>query len=96
MHGIFLSFPRRGDSVVFAGLEQAQNLAGKDIRRPFQIRFRDAEFAENLANLSNQFAASADRRLEFKKRCQFLIGAHNVGLSVAAVRASNERSVNRL
>jgi hypothetical protein len=47
MHGTFLSFPRRGDSVVFAGLEQAQNLAGKDIRRPFQIRFRNAEFAEN-------------------------------------------------
>jgi hypothetical protein len=47
MHGIFLSFPRRGDSVVFANLEQEKNLAGKDIHRPFQIRFRDAEFPEN-------------------------------------------------
>ena len=44
MHGTFLSFPRRGDSVVFAGLEQVQNLAGKGIAL-FQIRFRDAEFA---------------------------------------------------
>jgi len=39
MHGTFLSFPRRGDSVVFAGLEQAQNLAGKDIRRPISDPF---------------------------------------------------------
>ena len=33
--------------LLFLGLEQAQNLAGKDIRPPFQIRFRDAEFPEN-------------------------------------------------
>ena len=37
-----------------------------------------------------------NRRFEFKKRCQFLIGAHNVALSIAAVRVSNERSVNQL
>jgi hypothetical protein len=30
----------------FAGLEQAQNPAGKDIRRPIQIRFRDIEFRQ--------------------------------------------------
>ena len=33
--------------LLFAGLEQAQNLAGKDIRCPIQIRFSDTEFAEN-------------------------------------------------
>jgi hypothetical protein len=68
MHGTFLSFPRRSHSVVFAGLEQAQNLAGKDIRCPFQIRFRDAEFAENLGCSSSsttlvQFASSSKKVL---------------------------------
>jgi hypothetical protein len=45
--GRFFLSPAMVILLFFAGLEQAQNLAGKDIRRPFQIRFRDAEFAEN-------------------------------------------------
>jgi hypothetical protein len=61
----FLSFPRRIDSVV-AGLEQAKNPAGK-VLRLIQDRLSDAEFGKNLANLSKQFAASANHRFEFQK-----------------------------
>jgi hypothetical protein len=43
-----------------AGLKEAKNLAG-EVLRLIQDRLSDAEFGKNLANLSNQFAASADR-----------------------------------
>ena len=51
MHGTFLSFPRRGDSVVFAGLEQAQNLAGKDIRRPISDPFSRCRVCGKLSQI---------------------------------------------
>src|SRR5882762_7878698 len=41
-----------------------------------QIRFRCAEFGKNLAGLSRQFAASANRRFEFHKRSQLFIRTH--------------------
>ena len=83
----FLSFPRRVDSAI-AGLEEAKNLAGK-VLRLIQDRLSDAEFGKNLANLSNQFAASANRRFEFQKRRQLFIRTHNETLSVVAMRVSN-------
>ena len=43
-----------------AGPEGAKNLAGK-CPPPDPVPFDDAEFGKNLANLSNQFAASANR-----------------------------------
>jgi hypothetical protein len=52
-------FPRPVDSAI-AGLEEAKNLAGK-VLRLIQDRLSDAEFGKNLANLSNPFAASANR-----------------------------------
>jgi len=51
MHGTFLSFPRRGDSVVFADLKQAQNLAGKDIRRPISDPFSRCRVCGKLSQV---------------------------------------------
>ena len=83
----FLSFSRRVDSAI-AGLEEAKNLAGK-VLRLIQDRLSDAEFGKNLANLSNQFAASANRRFQFYKRSQLFIRLHNETLSIVAMCACN-------
>ena len=72
----------------FAGPEEAKNLAGK-VLRLIQDRLSDAEFGKNLANLSKQFAVSADRRFEFQKRRQLFIRSHNETLSVVAMRIGN-------
>jgi hypothetical protein len=45
---------------------------------------------KNLANASNQFAASVNRRFEFDKRRQLFVRVHNETLSVVTVRVSNE------
>src|SRR4029453_9375460 len=42
----------------------------------------DAESGKNLANLSRQFAASADHGFEFQKSRQLFIGTHNKTLPV--------------
>jgi hypothetical protein len=47
------------------------------------------EFGRNLASLSRQFTASADRRFEFLKRSQLFIRTHNETLSVTAMRVNN-------
>jgi hypothetical protein len=39
--------------------------------------FMFGEFGRNLANRSNQFAATVNHRFEFQKRCQLFIGTHN-------------------
>ena len=51
--------------------------------------FKDGEFGENLANVSNKFAASADRGIKFQKRSQYFIRAHNETLSVVAMCVCN-------
>jgi hypothetical protein len=68
--------------------KRAKNLPGK-VLRLIQIRFSDAEFCKNVANLSNQFAANANRRFEFQKRGQFFLRVHNETLSVAAMCVCN-------
>jgi hypothetical protein len=68
--------------VWIAGPEETKNPAGKEVLRLIQGPFSDAEFGKNLANLSNQFAASANRRFEFQKRAQLFICTHNETLSV--------------
>jgi len=45
--------------------------------------FISGEFGRNLACLSRQFTASADRRFQFHKRRQLFIGMHNEPLSLA-------------
>jgi hypothetical protein len=55
-----------------------------------QIRFRCAEFRKNLAGLSRQFAARANRRFQFHKRRQLFFGTHNETLSIVAMCVSNE------
>jgi hypothetical protein len=62
-----------------------RELAGK-VLRLIQDRLSDAEFDKNAANLSNQFAASADYRFEFEKSRQLLIRTHNEALSVVVMR----------
>jgi hypothetical protein len=57
--------------------------------RVIQVFLKDAEFGKNLANLSNQFAASANRRFEFQKSGQLFIGTHNEAFSIAAMRVCN-------
>ena len=49
----------------------------------------DAEFGKNLANVSKQFAASANRRFQFQKRGQQFICANDETLSIAAMRVCN-------
>ena len=43
--------------------------------------FNDVEFGKNLACLSNQFPASADRRSKFHQRNYFLICTHDEAMS---------------
>ena len=71
-----------------AGLEEAKNLAGK-VLPLIQDRLGDAEFGKNAANLSNQFAASANHGFQFEKRAQLFIRSDNEALTVAAMRVSN-------
>jgi hypothetical protein len=59
-----------------AGLEKPKNLA-REVLRLIQDRLSDAEFGKNLANLSNQFASSANHRFEFQKRTQLFVRTHN-------------------
>jgi len=42
-----------------------------------------------LASLASQFAASLNRRFDFQKRRQLLIGPQNETLSIVAMRISN-------
>jgi hypothetical protein len=56
----------------------------------------DRRVCKNLANLSKQFAASADCGFIFHKRCQLFIRAHNETLSVVSVRVCNPSSVRPL
>jgi hypothetical protein len=67
MHGSSFLFPRCVDSVV-CGSGRGEEPSG-EMFRLIQTRLSDAEFEKNVANLSNQFAASANRRFEFQKRC---------------------------
>ena len=48
-----------------------------------QIFWNGGEFGKNLAKLSSQFAASAERRFQLNKRSQLFIRTHNETLSVA-------------
>jgi len=43
------------------------------------------ELGRNLACLSRQFTASANRQIEFDKRSQLFIGLHNETLSIVAM-----------
>jgi hypothetical protein len=91
----FLPFPRYVD---FCGCRsgRGENLAGK-VFRLIQDRLSDAEFCKNRANLSNQFAATANRRFEFKKSRQLFVGAHNKALSVVTMCVCNpDRSPARI
>jgi hypothetical protein len=74
---------------VVAGLDEAKNPAGKSSHL-IQDRLGGADLGKNLANLSNQFAASANRRFEFKKRSQLFIRAYNEMLSVVARRSNDD------
>jgi hypothetical protein len=87
IHRSSFLFPRRVDSAI-AGPEEATNPAGK-VLRLIQDRLSDAEFGKTAANLSNQFAASADRQFQFEKRSQLFIRTHDEPLSVVAMRVTN-------
>ena len=87
MHGTFLSFPRRGDSVVFAGLEQAQNLAGKDIRRPISDPFSRCRVCGKLSQIvkairRKRIAFSADfkGRVRREQRHRRTLRIHALGM----------------
>jgi hypothetical protein len=76
---------------VIAGLKEAKNLAGK-VLHLIQDPFADGEFVKNLACLSRQLNASANRRFKFHKRGQLFICTYNETLSVAAMCVNNEDS----
>jgi hypothetical protein len=42
----------------------------------------EAEFGKNVANLSNEFAATPNRRFKFNKGSQLFVGTHNEALSI--------------
>jgi hypothetical protein len=58
-----------------AGPEAAKNVAGENLRL-IQDPFNSVEYEKNLANLSRQFAARANRRFRFQKRRQLSISTH--------------------
>ena len=60
-----------------------------NVLRLIQDRLGDADFGKNLARLSNQFTASASRRLQFQKRCQFFIRSHHETLPFIAMCVCN-------
>jgi hypothetical protein len=60
----FLSFSRCHYVLGLQDLEKAKNLAGK-VLRLIQDWLNDAEFGKNLASVSIQIAASANRPFEF-------------------------------
>ena len=80
-------FPRRVNSAI-AGLEEAKNLAGESPPADSDP-LSDAESGENYANLSNQFAASANHGFEFEKRSQQFIRANDETFSVVTMRVCN-------
>jgi hypothetical protein len=51
--------------------------------------FAFGEFGRNLASLSRQFAASANRRFKFNKRRQLFLRTHNETLTVVAMCVCN-------
>jgi hypothetical protein len=81
-------FPRYVDSVVW-GLGRGGEPRGAKVLRLIPTRLSHGEFGKNVANLSNQFAASANRRFEFDKRRQLFIRVDNETLSVVAMRVCN-------
>jgi hypothetical protein len=88
MHGSSFLFPRCVDSVVCRS-GRGEEPRGANVPCLIQIRLSDAEFGKNVANLSNQFAVTANRRFQFHKRSQLFIGTHNEPLSVVAMRVCN-------
>jgi hypothetical protein len=66
----FLPFPRAMLGFWNRESGRGEQPGGAKGLRLIQIRFSDAEFCKNVANLSNQFAANANRRFEFHKRSQ--------------------------
>jgi hypothetical protein len=89
-------FPRYVDSEL-SGSGRGEAHSGGSALHLIQDRFGDAEFGKNLANLSNQFAASSNDRFQFYKSSQLFIRAHNKTLSVVAVRVCNpDRSPVRI
>ena len=71
-----------------AGLEKAKNLAG-EVLHLIQDCLSDAEFGKNLASVSIQIAASANRPFEFQKRGQLFIRSHNEMPAFAAMPLRN-------
>jgi hypothetical protein len=51
--------------------------------------FAFGQFGRNLANRSNQFAATVNHRFEFQKHGQLFIRMHDETLSIAAGRVNN-------
>jgi hypothetical protein len=89
----FLPFPRAVLDLWNRGSGRGEEPGGAKGLRLIQIRFSDAEFGKNAANLSNQFAASSNRRFQFHKRSQLLLRTHNETLPVVTMCVCNpERS----
>jgi hypothetical protein len=72
------------------GVRKRRRTSGGKCPPPDSDPFNDAEFGKNLAGLSNQFAASSNRRFEFYKRSPLFIRPHNEPLSVVAMCVRNK------
>jgi hypothetical protein len=77
MHGTFLSFPRRGNSVVFADLEQAQNLAGKDIRRLISDPFSRCRVCGKLSQIVKAIRRKRESQMSIRERAAVGVGGYN-------------------
>jgi hypothetical protein len=82
-------FPRYVDFVI-AGPEETKNPAGK-CPPPDSDPFSDVELAKNLAGVSSQFAANANRRFKFDKCSQFFIDMHNKASGVLTLSSGNPK-----
>ena len=58
--------------------------------------FISGEFWKNLANVSRQFTASADRRFQFHKRAQLFLRTYNVTFPAAMCVCNPDRSPARI
>jgi hypothetical protein len=67
------------------GVRKRRRTSGGKCPPPDSDPFNDAEFGQNLASSSSQFAATPNRRFEFDKSGQLFIRTHNEPLSVIAM-----------
>jgi hypothetical protein len=77
-----------------AGPQEAKNLAGQKGPQPDQIQFRRLLSIEKFCRIVKSIRVSANRRFEFNKGSELVIGVQDETFSVAAMCASQSNCRN--